>query len=129
VGGSNESFNLPYSGSIDNLVIYNGDISPDITTIYNNPDPCTNSVGLSNPEPAQTGRLYPNPAMDQITLSLEIPGKFAEARIYNINGQCLKTITLTETQTQIDISYLESGMYFLKTPTVSGFSTFRFVKE
>ncbi|HEY1040085.1 MAG TPA: LamG domain-containing protein, partial [Bacteroidia bacterium] len=52
LGGSGESFNIPFSGAIDNLAFYDTDISADIATIYANATPCTYAG------PAQTVACY-----------------------------------------------------------------------
>lgn len=57
--------------------------------------------------------LYPNPATDQ--LSIESNGLTnGVAEIYNATGQLLQTHELHNRTTTIDISELESGMYFIR---------------
>jgi hypothetical protein len=59
--------------------------------------------------------LYPNPATDNITV--EISGKAANGSnlsILNIEGQALIARQITKPKTQIDISLLPSGVYFVR---------------
>ncbi len=58
--------------------------------------------------------LYPNPAMDKITIeTLAIPTK-SQISIMNLNGQQLITRQITQPKTQIDISNLSGGVYFVR---------------
>ena len=58
--------------------------------------------------------VYPNPAHEKITI--EIPGTAKESTltILNINGQETLSYKITESKTQIDISKLTTGVYFVK---------------
>lgn len=54
--------------------------------------------------------LYPNPAKDNITISL--PEENATITITNILGQTVNTINATSTSETISVEGLEKGMYF-----------------
>lgn len=60
--------------------------------------------------------IFPNPANDKITI--ELPESWAEnnARvyIYAFTGQEMMSGLLANSRTEIDISFLDSGLYFLK---------------
>ncbi len=57
--------------------------------------------------------IYPNPAKDQITINLGESGK-AEATLYNLIGQVVKKITLTEQSSTISVEDVTSGIYMLR---------------
>ncbi|MGN0235575.1 MAG: T9SS type A sorting domain-containing protein [Paludibacteraceae bacterium] len=57
-------------------------------------------------------RIYPNPAAE--TLVLEgLPATSEQARLYNQQGQLLKTVALTAARTTLDVSDLPAGTYLL----------------
>ena len=54
--------------------------------------------------------LYPNPAEYYITIESI---KDAEVKIYSVNGQMLSQQNISEGINKIDLSNLNSGMYFI----------------
>jgi hypothetical protein len=60
--------------------------------------------------------IYPNPALDKITINLA--GLHLD--IYNIQGQIVFQQDLTQRNTEIDISLLPEGIYFAKVGFVDG---------
>jgi hypothetical protein len=70
-------------------------------------------VGIKEPQESKI-LLYPNPATDKITL--EISGETTESNlaIVNIDDQELITCQITKPKTQIDISNLPGGVYFVR---------------
>jgi len=56
-------------------------------------------------------RLYPNPTSTNITI--ETPAQ-SQLSILNLHGQELITRQITEPKTQIDISSLPAGVYFVR---------------
>ena len=61
-------------------------------------------------------RIFPNPAMGQITISSQEPLNLNTAKIYNIRGQKVLTIDLADfsTSKRIDINQLASGLYIVQ---------------
>ncbi|MBP5412076.1 MAG: T9SS type A sorting domain-containing protein [Bacteroidales bacterium] len=57
--------------------------------------------------------VYPNPAKDQITISLANDGN-AVAILYNLVGQEVKRVDLTAPVNTIDVADLSKGLYMLK---------------
>jgi hypothetical protein len=55
--------------------------------------------------------IYPNPTYDFVTINSS--KSFETASVYNINGQLIKQIEINEL-TKIDLSELESGVYFIR---------------
>lgn len=58
--------------------------------------------------------VYPNPARDKITVEISKASIGNSLAIVNVEGQQLLTQQITENKTQIDISCLPSGVYFVQ---------------
>ncbi len=75
-------------------------------------------------------RLYPNPVDDQITLDL---GNYAFAKaayiIYDMSGKVLRTDTINNTQTTIDLSEVATGVYLMKIIVDNGSRVERLIKR
>ena len=68
--------------------------------------------------------MYPNPAADAVSVSLETELKQIE--IYSLQGQKV----LTSSQAEINISNLPSGLYLVKVEDVHGsVSTQKLIKK
>lgn len=55
--------------------------------------------------------VYPNPALNHISLTCEMPLK--SIQVFNLNGQIVMALNRQNNFTQIDISHLHSGTYFI----------------
>lgn len=59
--------------------------------------------------------LYPNPATGQVTIDASSPAiAGSEARLSDLSGRKLRTITMQQGRQQLDISGLPAGAYFLR---------------
>ena len=67
--------------------------------------------GLNDIDAVQAFDIFPNPASGNVTITLN---KTAEIGIYNTVGLLLKQQLVTTTDNTLDISGLESGVYFIK---------------
>lgn len=64
-------------------------------------------------DPDQRVLLYPNPCTDFTTI--ELKGSFDNiAELYDVTGSLVKTISLQQANTRIDVSALRRGLYVLK---------------
>ncbi len=90
-----------------------------------------NSITGMNRDKAETGsvRIYPNPAIDLITIqSLSVHG-IRYAIIADIFGQTVFKVDFESTgNNNIDISQLSTGTYYLKVLDDEGISVNKFVK-
>lgn len=68
-------------------------------------------------------RVYPNPARTQLKVSTD--GTFRQARIYGMDGRCVRTADVPE----ISLDGLSAGMYLIRVETAKGISVRKFVKE
>ncbi|MEO6306123.1 MAG: T9SS type A sorting domain-containing protein [Bacteroidia bacterium] len=87
-------------------------------------------VGLKDQQKIfQDLKVFPNPATDQ--LSIEVAQLLNESSfsLYNINGQEIINQNINELKTQIDISKLAKGVYYLKIKNVNGVQVKKIIKE
>ncbi len=78
----------------------------------------------------RTIQLYPNPAEDELMISLSALSKETTTiSIYSINGQLLKEATLNGLSQKIDIRDLNAGLYFVKISSGNQSDTIKFVKQ
>ena len=58
--------------------------------------------------------IYPNPALNLVTIETSEPPTNGQLTILNLTGQNLITRQISEPKTVIDISNLPSGVYFVR---------------
>ncbi len=76
--------------------------------------------------------LYPNPASDQIQLDLDASIELKALSIVDISGKTMMqelSGNLGRNSQNLDISAMQSGIYFLKVNTTQGSTTLKFVKK
>jgi hypothetical protein len=73
--------------------------------------------------------LYPNPADEKITIETSGVTKESNLSIVNIEGQEVLTRQITELKTQLDISSLPSGVYFIRVTNERTVEVGKFVKK
>ncbi len=77
-----------------------------------------NSVGVE---------IYPNPTKDKIAISTISSLKNARFIIYSVSGKLIKTAIINN-QSEIDVSNLQKGAYFIKIYTEKGILVSQFIK-
>ena len=70
--------------------------------------------------------IYPNPTFREITIETPLTSII---EIYNLEGQCIKTLPKAQPTTTIDVSWLPAGIYFIKATSEKGTEVRKFVKE
>ena len=73
--------------------------------------------------------IYPNPSTDKITIELSGSVKESYLAIVNTEGQQLLTRQITDPKTQIDISNLPNGVYFVRLTNDKSVEVRKFVKQ
>ncbi|MCX6244325.1 MAG: T9SS type A sorting domain-containing protein [Bacteroidetes bacterium] len=73
--------------------------------------------------------VFPNPATDKITIKIAEGQALSQLSILNLNGEEVLTRSLIKPKTQIDISNLPSGIYFVRLTNKSNVATGKFVKQ
>ena len=64
-----------------------------------------------------TAIVYPNPTVDKVMLSIrdyEIPSSGLTLQLYDLNGKFLKTMVITDADTEIDFSEYAASTYQLR---------------
>ncbi len=83
-------------------------------------------LGINIPE-SNSFSIYPNPVKNYLTIQSD-DYEFKNIIIYNILGQSKGTFYKFENN-KIDVSFLNSGVYFLQLNSLSGKVTVKFIKE
>ena len=75
--------------------------------------------------------VYPNPAKDLLNVDITTPIDITNAKseITNALGQVVQTSFIKQTNTQLNIQQLNSGVYFIEVKTNNGVLRKKFVKE
>lgn len=73
--------------------------------------------------------LYPNPATDVMSIKMEDYQSPVSAQILNSVGQKFSDFTIENKQTQVGVSHLKQGAYFMKIETEKGFKVVKFTKQ
>jgi len=72
--------------------------------------------------------VFPNPAIDNITIETSSITNHQIIFIYNTQGQLIVQQPMQQTKINIDISGFEKGMYFIEVKTENGIAINKFVK-
>ncbi len=121
-----------FTGSLDNIFIYNKTLnSTEINQLFNlGSSCCSDNILAVNATINATTPLKdnivisPNPTYGSISVETELIVE--TLRIYDINGRLIKSQSGSK---DIDISELQSGLYFIKINTKSGVFTNKVIKK
>jgi len=112
---SNHSVTRPGS-YIDDFKVYGLEIS--IDGIDNNISERSNEI-----------KCYPNPVTDNVTIEISGESFCGNLAIVDIEGQKLISRQITEPKTQVDISNLPSGVYFVRVTGERTVQVGKFIKD
>ncbi len=73
--------------------------------------------------------LYPNPTKEKFTIETPLVKRASTLTICNINGQELIKQQITENMTEVNISNLKNGVYFVKILTDKAIIVGKIIKE
>ena len=91
-------------------------------------DVCVKTLGESLTELESSFILFPNPANDR--LYIEAEAEIMEVSVYDVYGRHQVTETPSHRDmTSVNVSNLNTGIYFVKINTVNGETVKRFIKE
>jgi hypothetical protein len=88
--------------------------------------PLSDFVGIKEATENNLFKLYPNPAANNLTIE-SMQKSILE--ITNVHGQVIQTLTSANLKTEIDISKIAKGIYFVKVETEKGIAVKKFIKE
>jgi hypothetical protein len=71
-----------------------------------------NTTGIAENSNNKSMQVYPNPSNGLFTLSFSDPAEYT-VKIYDLRGVCVVNETVTTLSTQLDLSNLSNGVYFL----------------
>ncbi len=78
----------------------------------------------------QMVKLFPNPSNDVLNISTDVLNTLSRIRIYDVSGKQVNELTLTNGNTQLDISKLSTGTYYAEMVTLNKeVLTGRFIKQ
>lgn len=86
-------------------------------------------LGINDPDLERDIQLVPNPATTEIFIEVPDEIRPTAIRIFDLNGRLIKLFGPNETNTQLDIRDLASGMYMMLIETQSGKWVKKFIKE
>lgn len=73
--------------------------------------------------------LYPNPAVNEITLSVENQSEMYNISVYDMNGKQIKRMEQLTGNTNIPVSGMSAGTYFMKVQQAGNTTVRKFVVE
>jgi hypothetical protein len=121
--------NLPVGTEISNTAYIYFDFNAAIvtnTTLNTIASPLAIEEGVV----AAVNGLYPNPAKDELYLANNLLSKqISTISIYNVSGAEVMQIMGRNSNAPLNVSSLESGIYFLQINSAEGLEYLRFVKE
>lgn len=104
-----------------------GNITTDLYGTLSTTSNSINFATLSNTETELTNvSVYPNPVKDTLYIK-GLDTELTKVEVYNLNGQ--KIITKDSNLTSLDLSTLNTGIYFTKLYTSNGSKTIKLIKE
>jgi len=111
-----------YTGVLDDIMIYDRAISPtEIQALYGNYS-TTGTTSIISSASTIGVKIYPNPATDFIKVENVNSGTYS-LRIINSLSQQVVTSNISQNLTTIDISGLNSGLYFVQILDVNSNTT------
>ncbi|APY11632.1 hypothetical protein BWZ22_10425 [Seonamhaeicola sp. S2-3] len=111
---------------IDKMVLRRSNVSDTAAQNLNNPESsCYNALSINDVNRRET-KIYPNPTMGKIEIS-NIPIN-SILNISNISGAIIRTINTKKSAEIIDISDLESGLYFISNSDKNNYFVKKIIK-
>ncbi|MDD3878186.1 MAG: T9SS type A sorting domain-containing protein [Bacteroidales bacterium] len=123
LGDTNQTHTVTAYGNYYVIVTINGcssDTSNVISVIH---------TGTLFTEKSSCIITYPNPAKDKVYIIATDLNNNKTISIHNIQGQLLLQQPIQQVKTEIDISAIAKGIYFIKVDSEAGSAVRRFVKE
>ena len=126
LGGSNEpNFDLPFTGSMDNLRFYNRILSAsEINQLYLTDPTCIVSSVASFSDSKIELKIFPNPSAGKFTVNTD--EEVEEMEVHDILG---KSILKTNNNTEINLSDEPEGVYFIKLKINGQIITRKIIKD
>lgn len=139
--------NLTYSWSVPQMAITSGSNSPSLITnaagiynvvVTNTLNGCTSQaqinvwacVGIDEFSSALGHlKIFPNPVSNNLNIEFDAPVSVDKLTITNILGQTIREIKNPTSKQEINVSFLQPGIYLLKAENKKVEKSFKFLKE
>jgi hypothetical protein len=123
------TYNL--AATYNNLPVYIGIkcTSPDMFGFAVDDFSVTGTVLATDSFFASNYAVGPNPATDVVNISAKNNNTINTVEITDVNGRVVKNVTVNAETSQINVSDLNSGVYFLKASSENGVGTSKIVKK
>ncbi|MBS7253749.1 DUF7619 domain-containing protein [Flavobacterium branchiicola] len=86
------------------------------------------TLGIQDFEFSKYLTLYPNPTNNELNITSNVNIEIQSFEIYDILGQLVIAIPNAKTTSNIDVSKLKTGNYFIKVKSDKGSSSMKFIK-
>jgi len=120
-GAINQNFTPSTNGSYAIAITYNG--CTDTSECYS-----ISNVDIEENQLNKAFNIYPNPTSSSLYLENLSENTVYKYFVCNSNGQLLLTGKLFNNSNTVDVSSLNSGLYFMKIKSDQGISTMKFIK-
>ncbi len=124
--GYNNHNGSQFDGLIDDILIYNRELSPTEITSINCTSPI--STGIKNNLQMEELVLFPNPASEIIHITNN-NSLILNTSIFTISGQLIQKNITNSNSCDINISQLVNGFYFIQIETTKGNITKKIIKN
>lgn len=127
LGASNEpTFDLPFTGSMDNIKFYNRILNAnEVNQLFLTDPACTELTSVSTYSDTKSElNIFPNPSTGKINIKTN--DEISEIKVYDLLGNF---ILHSNNKTQIDISDMPSGVYILKVKIKAEMYNYKIIKE
>ena len=74
-------------------------------------------------------RMYPNPALDRVTIQLPSGSEIAEVEFYDNIGRLTLTQQITKIKNEISVNNLSRGVYVIKVLSDNKIGSEKFIKQ
>jgi electron transfer flavoprotein alpha subunit len=82
--------------------------------------PPITAINIANSNSSNSVFIYPNPAQTNLTLEHSALKAIEEVSIYNLLGEVISSQKASTEKVNLDISYLQEGIYLVKAKTIEG---------
>lgn len=87
------------------------------------------TTGITEQQPSSSLQISPNPFIDKISIQLLNTNAPVIVSIYDVTGKLQYTVQLTDLKNELDLSALNTGIYFCKIKSNENLQTIKLIKN